>query len=185
MSRKSRLYVSILLLVCLYNLQGTSSRFPHASLLNMSHLDMMGCKKRKRGERVFRFKTFGENGYPIEFDGSFLENVKALLELGQSESSSCIGVPCWSFELEINRQPPLHVLLYVIEEPIEASLSHHCKHCLYVGNTLKNSILVSYIPEYVIKWTRINGRKFWKPPKIRKIIGFITIMNCTRDPHNL
>ncbi|KAK3442503.1 hypothetical protein EUGRSUZ_B02649 [Eucalyptus grandis] len=99
----------------------------------MSHLDLTACKKRKRGERVFSFKTFGENGYPIEFDGSFLENVKALLELGQPESSSCIGVPCWSFELEINRQPPLHVLLYVIEEPIEASLSRHCKHCLYVG----------------------------------------------------
>ncbi|XP_030551641.1 PHD finger protein MALE STERILITY 1 [Rhodamnia argentea] len=99
----------------------------------MSHWDLMGCKKRKRGERVFRFKSFGESGYPVDFNGSFLENVKALLELGQSESGSCVGVPCWSFELEINCQPPLHVLLYVIEEPIEASLSHHCKHCLYVG----------------------------------------------------
>ncbi|KAL0296535.1 UNVERIFIED_CONTAM: PHD finger protein PERSISTENT TAPETAL CELL 1 [Sesamum radiatum] len=46
----------------------------------MSQLDLSGCKKRKRGERVFKFKVFGERGYPAEFNGStFQENVRALL----------------------------------------------------------------------------------------------------------
>ncbi|XP_012072383.1 PHD finger protein MALE STERILITY 1 [Jatropha curcas] len=101
----------------------------------MSHLDITSnCKKRKRGEKVFRFKNFGENGYPVEFDGSFRENVKALLELGYSESNICTGIPSWSFQLEVSCHPPFYILLFVIEEPIEASLDHYCcKHCLYVG----------------------------------------------------
>ncbi|XP_050232280.1 PHD finger protein MALE STERILITY 1 [Mercurialis annua] len=100
----------------------------------MSHLELMsGCKKRKRGEKMFRFKTFGENGYPIEFNGSFRENVKELLEFGYCESSICSGIPSWSFQLEVSCQPPFHILLFVIEEPIDASIDQHCKHCLYVG----------------------------------------------------
>lgn len=99
----------------------------------MSSLDLTGCKKRKREEKIFRFKSFGEYGYPIEFDGSFIDNLKGLLECGQMEGSSCDGFPTWSFQLEISRHPPIYKLLWVIEEDIEASSSHHCKHCLYVG----------------------------------------------------
>ncbi|OAY25374.1 PHD finger protein MALE STERILITY 1 [Manihot esculenta] len=99
----------------------------------MSHLDITNCKKRKRGDKVFRFKTFGEHGYPVEFDGSFRHNVEALLEFGYSENKICRGIPSWSFQLEVSCHPPFHILLFVIEEPIEASVEHHCKHCLYVG----------------------------------------------------
>ncbi|KAF4353951.1 hypothetical protein F8388_011119, partial [Cannabis sativa] len=106
--------------------------------MSSSHLDLSGCKKRKRGERVFRFKNFGENGYPVEFVGCFRENVKALLEFGHLESNLCTtGMPCWSFQLEIHRHPPLHVLLFVVEEPInDASNSivdRSCNQCQYVG----------------------------------------------------
>ncbi|KAF5748094.1 putative DNA binding protein [Tripterygium wilfordii] len=100
----------------------------------MSHLEETSCKRRKRGgERVYRFKTFGECGYPAEFDGSFKDNVKALLEFGHSERNLCSGMQSWSFQLEVHRHPPFHVLLLVVEEPTEASLNHHCKHCQYIG----------------------------------------------------
>lgn len=101
----------------------------------MSHLDLIGSKKRKRGERVFIFKSFGEPGYPVESVGPFRENVKALLEFGHLESSSCGEMPSWSFLLELHRHPPVQILLFVIEEPVEASLINpHCKHCQYAGN---------------------------------------------------
>ncbi|CAK7326869.1 unnamed protein product [Dovyalis caffra] len=99
----------------------------------MSYLDLISNKKRKREERVFRFKIFGENGYPVEFDGSFEQNIKKLLELAHFEGNICRRMPSWSFKLEVIRQPTFHILLFVVEEPIEASLEHHCKHCKYVG----------------------------------------------------
>ncbi|XP_010536249.1 PREDICTED: PHD finger protein MALE STERILITY 1, partial [Tarenaya hassleriana] len=36
-------------------------------------------------------------------------------------------------KLEVHRHPPLHLLLFIIEEPIESSLELRCNHCLYVG----------------------------------------------------
>lgn len=106
--------------------------------INMSlYLDVGGAgacrKRRRRGEKVFKFKSFGENGCPVEFDGSFRENVKALLEYGHLESNLCNGMSSWSFQLEVHRHPPLHILFFVVEEPVEASVDLHCKHCQYVG----------------------------------------------------
>lgn len=94
-------------------------------------------KKRKRGEsRVFRLKTFGETGHPAEMNElSFRDNLGKLLEFGHFESSGLMG--SWSFQLEVNRHPnPLYVLLFVVEEPIEASLNLRCNHCQYVGDVL-------------------------------------------------
>ncbi|CAF2337787.1 unnamed protein product [Brassica rapa subsp. narinosa] len=91
-------------------------------------------KKRKRGEsRVFRLKTFGETGHPAEMNQfSFRDNLGKLLEFGHFESSGLMG--SWSFQLEVHRHPnPLYVLLFVVEEPIEASLNLRCNHCQYVG----------------------------------------------------
>lgn len=105
----------------------------------MSHLDLTGCKKRKRGERVFRFKSFGEKGYPVEFLGPFRENVKALLEFGHLESDLCPRMPSWSFQLEVHRHPPVHVLLFIIEESIDISVNRHCKQCQFVGKVSQNS----------------------------------------------
>lgn len=108
----------------------------------MSNLGISRCKKRKRYSedcKVFRFKSFGENGHPVEFaKGSFRENVKALLEFGHPETRLCgKGMPCWSFQLQVHRHPPLHVLLFVVEEPFDADntslLDHCCKQCYYVG----------------------------------------------------
>lgn len=109
----------------------------------MSNLDVSDFKKRKRysGDcRVFRFKSFGENGHPVEFaNGSFRENVKALLEFGHLETKLCSkGMPCWSFQLEVHRHPPLHILLFVVEQPIDydaSLLNRHCKQCHYVGKS--------------------------------------------------
>ncbi|KZV46417.1 PHD finger protein MALE STERILITY 1-like [Dorcoceras hygrometricum] len=75
---------------------------------------------------------FGERGYPAEFDGSFHENVRALLEFGQFESGACGGRASWSFQLEARRHPLLHLFLFVVEEPVELSVELHCKHCRYI-----------------------------------------------------
>ncbi|KAK7274834.1 hypothetical protein RIF29_15933 [Crotalaria pallida] len=99
----------------------------------MLSVDIIGNKKRKRCGRVFRFKNFGEPGYPVMFSGPFRENVKALLEYANLENNLGMGMPMWSFQLEVHHQPPLHILLFVIEEPIETSLNRYCKHCQYVG----------------------------------------------------
>ncbi|KAF3432045.1 hypothetical protein FNV43_RR26784 [Rhamnella rubrinervis] len=107
----------------------------------MSNLDASDFKKRKRysGDcRVFRFKNFGENGHPVEFtNASLRENLKALLEFGHLETKLCCkGMPCWSFQLEVHRHPPLHILLFVVEQHIDddaSQLNRHCKQCHYVG----------------------------------------------------
>ncbi|KAL3635903.1 hypothetical protein CASFOL_020450 [Castilleja foliolosa] len=98
----------------------------------MSQLDLSGCRKRKRGERVFKFKVFGERGYPTEFNGSFHENLRALLEFGHV--GRCGGaMSSWSFQLEVRRHPSMHLFLFVVEEPIELSLELRCNHCHYIG----------------------------------------------------
>lgn len=100
----------------------------------MSHSDLMSSKKRKRGDRIFKFKSFGEHGYPVEPLGAFRENVKALLELGHLETNLCDAkTKCWSFQLEIHRHPSAHALFFVVEESIDASPNRHCKQCQYIG----------------------------------------------------
>ncbi|CAN0924191.1 PHD finger protein MALE STERILITY 1 [Linum grandiflorum] len=117
--------------------------------MSRQHSDVSCCpRKRKRGgggggggERVFRFKSFGQKGYPIEFEGcSFRQNVEALVEVGNSESNNNVvwnngvgSMRSWSFQLEVNRHPPSHVFLFVLEELIEKSIDQHCKHCQYTG----------------------------------------------------
>ncbi|XP_009775431.1 PHD finger protein MALE STERILITY 1 [Nicotiana sylvestris] len=103
--------------------------------IKMSNLDLSGSKKRKRNDqRVFKFKTFGEQGFPTEFIGcNFEQNVKLLLEFAQPEENGDHAMASWSFQLEVHRHPPMHIYLFVVEEPVELSLSHHCKHCKYIG----------------------------------------------------
>lgn len=106
-------------------------------------------KKRKRGEsRVFRLKTFGETGHPAEMNElSFRDNLGKLLEFGHFESSGLMG--SWSFQLEVHRHPnPLHVLLFVVEEPIEASLNLRCNHCQYVGDVIFSFLFFTYLSMY-------------------------------------
>lgn len=102
----------------------------------MSQLDLTGFRKRKRVERVFKFKVFGERGYPTNFNGSFQENVRALLEFGQLENGVCGATASWSFQLEVHRHPLLNLFLFVVEEPIELSLELTCKQCQYVGRVI-------------------------------------------------
>ncbi|XP_027913349.1 PHD finger protein MALE STERILITY 1 [Vigna unguiculata] len=97
----------------------------------MLNVDVNGNNKRKRCGRVFRFKNFAEPGYPVMFGGPFRENVNSLLEYANLETH--LSMPMWSFQLEVHHHPPLHILLFVIEEPTQALLNRHCKHCQYVG----------------------------------------------------
>ncbi|KAL2925916.1 PHD finger protein MALE STERILITY 1 [Bienertia sinuspersici] len=108
--------------------------------IKMSQLEYVhGCNKRRKrssaDQRVFRFKSFCEPGYPAQFDGPFWKNVKSLLEFGNMESiHSANGMISWSFQLEVHRHRPEHRLfLFVIEEPIEASIYRYCRHCRYIG----------------------------------------------------
>ncbi|KAL9233392.1 hypothetical protein vseg_008403 [Gypsophila vaccaria] len=106
----------------------------------MSQLEYIhGCNKRRKraspDQRVFRFKSFCEPGYPAEFSGPFWKNVRALLEFGHMENNqSGNGMISWSFQLEVHRHKPDHrVFLFIIEEPIEASICRYCKYCRYIG----------------------------------------------------
>ncbi|XP_010674317.2 PHD finger protein MALE STERILITY 1 isoform X1 [Beta vulgaris subsp. vulgaris] len=106
----------------------------------MSQLEYLhSCNKRRKrssaDQRVFRFKSFCEPGYPAQFDGPFWKNVRALLEFGHMESNlSNNGMVSWSFQLEVHRHKPHHrVFLFVIEEPIEGSIYRYCRHCRYIG----------------------------------------------------
>ncbi|KNA19734.1 hypothetical protein SOVF_058800 [Spinacia oleracea] len=107
----------------------------------MSQLEYLhsSCNKRRKrssaDQRVFRFKSFCEPGYPTQFEGPFWKNVRALLEFGHMESiHSTNGMISWSFQLEVHRHRPDHrVFLFVIEEPIETSNYLYCRHCRYIG----------------------------------------------------
>ncbi|KAK1263960.1 PHD finger protein MALE STERILITY 1 [Acorus gramineus] len=99
------------------------------------HNNVGCCKKRKRGERVFKFKSFGHPGHPAaDFDRPFHQNIRALLEFGHPEPSLLGGcLPCWSFQLEIHGNPPVIIYLYVVEEQIKSSSCRHCHHCRHIG----------------------------------------------------
>ncbi|KAK8478979.1 hypothetical protein V6N13_096194 [Hibiscus sabdariffa] len=65
-----------------------------------SYLDVGGgCRKRRRrrgSERFFKLKSLSENGWPVEFDGSFRDNIKALVECGHMETILCNdGLECF------------------------------------------------------------------------------------------
>ncbi|KAI3865397.1 hypothetical protein MKX03_021628 [Papaver bracteatum] len=99
----------------------------------MKHLNSTSFKKRKRIERIFRFRTFCEPGHPIEFNGPFRDNIRKLVEFARVESRLSEGMNSWSFQLELNRHPAMCISLFIIEEPIEKSASRHCHYCRYVG----------------------------------------------------
>ncbi|MQM08469.1 hypothetical protein Taro_041326 [Colocasia esculenta] len=93
-------------------------------------------KKRRRGSRIFRLKTFCDPGHPVHFKAgsSFQENVSSLLEFGnQEESLHGPATRCWSFQLEVHRNPPSSVLLFVVEEMVEKSHPLRCQHCSFIG----------------------------------------------------
>lgn len=95
-----------------------------------------GCKKRKRGDKVFKFRTFCEPGYPANFNGPFHQNIRSLLEFGHLEDTGLWGgLQSWSFQLELHRHPPVIVSMYVMEEPIEKSRYRHCNQCRCVGKS--------------------------------------------------
>lgn len=112
----------------------------------MSNLDFSGFKKRKRGDRVYKFKAFCDQGYPVEFKGSFQQNVRALLEFGQMESGLCYPLSSWSFQLEVHRHPTITVLLFVVEEPVEMCPNLCCRHCQYTGLVFCLSFMGIYLP---------------------------------------
>ncbi|GJR20434.1 hypothetical protein Tco_0968961 [Tanacetum coccineum] len=74
----------------------------------MSSLDPSGCKKRKRVERVFKFKAFGEQGYPIESCGPFRAHCDGSSRYGNLEMVVRERKEFWSFQLEVHRHPPSH-----------------------------------------------------------------------------
>ncbi|XP_077230809.1 RING/FYVE/PHD zinc finger superfamily protein [Tasmannia lanceolata] len=101
--------------------------------MHMNNRSSGECRKRKRGDRVFRFKSFCDPGHPVDFHSSFQQNIRMLLEFGHIDTNLSRGMKLWSFQLELYRNPPMHTLFFVIEEPIEKSIHRHCQHCRCVG----------------------------------------------------
>ncbi|KAF5197390.1 Phd finger protein male sterility [Thalictrum thalictroides] len=99
----------------------------------MTHINSTSCKRRKRGGKVFGFKTFCDQGNPVDFSGPFRDNIKKLLDFTHSENTLNGGMKCWSFQLELDHHSPVHFSLFIIEEVMETSVSRHCHHCQYIG----------------------------------------------------
>lgn len=93
-----------------------------------------GSRKRKREEKIFQFESFCEPGHPIQFNGSFNENVKALVAFGHQESVVREGMKCWSFQLDLHQYPSTCMRLFIAEETVGMSLYRHCHYCRSVGN---------------------------------------------------
>ncbi|XP_020083265.1 PHD finger protein PERSISTENT TAPETAL CELL 1 [Ananas comosus] len=102
-------------------------------MANKMVITLGGSRKRKKRERVFRFETFCEPGHPALFDGSFHENMRALLGFGNSESVAQGEAQCWSFQLELHHHPSSLVRLFIVEEDVEKSPYRHCRLCRFVG----------------------------------------------------
>ncbi|XP_073010909.1 PHD finger protein PERSISTENT TAPETAL CELL 1 [Typha latifolia] len=96
-------------------------------------INLGGSRKRKRGERVFRFECFCEPGHPSHFNGSFQENIRTLLRFGHSEVVAQGDVNCWSFQLELSHHPPTLVRMFVVEEDVGKSPCRRCHCCRAVG----------------------------------------------------
>ncbi|CAA6664732.1 unnamed protein product [Spirodela intermedia] len=101
----------------------------------MMHTANGTSRKRMRGDRILRLKTFCDPGHPVNFKGSsFRENVSSLLEFGcRAEGWNGPGTNCWTFQLEVHRNPPACISLFVVEELVEMSDSLRCHHCTSIG----------------------------------------------------
>ncbi|ONK67088.1 uncharacterized protein A4U43_C06F15570 [Asparagus officinalis] len=90
-------------------------------------------RKRKRGEKVFRFESFCAPRQPILFSGSFRDNVKALLDFGHQEDGVHEGMQFWSFRLELHQYPSTFVRMFIAEEAVGLSQNRQCLFCRFAG----------------------------------------------------
>ncbi|XP_057849944.2 PHD finger protein MALE MEIOCYTE DEATH 1-like [Cryptomeria japonica] len=99
----------------------------------MHVVDLDHCKKRKRGERVFRFHSFGDPACPADYYGAFRNNVRKFLEeFAEKKDTNVEGMPLWSILLREDSQFA-QIPLFVIEESLQNSLHPHCDHCRCIG----------------------------------------------------
>ncbi|KAH9330687.1 hypothetical protein KI387_002795, partial [Taxus chinensis] len=99
----------------------------------MQIVDMGHGKKRKRGERIFGFHSFGDPACPADYYGAFRDNVRKFLEeYAEREDYNVEGMPLWSIMLREDSHSA-QIPVFVIEESVHNSLHPHCDHCRCIG----------------------------------------------------
>lgn len=100
------------------------------------HINVGGSRKRKRGDQIYRFDSFGEPGQPTHFNGTFQENIEALFGHGHPETSDHEGMKLRSFQLELHHHPPTILRLFIVEEFVGMSPYRRCHYCRSAGTIL-------------------------------------------------
>lgn len=90
-------------------------------------------RKRRRGDRLFGFHTFGDPGCPADYYGPFRDNIRRFLEeCAEPELYNVEGMPAWSVGLTEDSSGS-RISLLIIEEGMRDSLHPHCDHCRCIG----------------------------------------------------
>ncbi|XP_038985288.1 PHD finger protein PERSISTENT TAPETAL CELL 1 [Phoenix dactylifera] len=97
------------------------------------HNNLGGSRKRKRGDQIYTFDSFGEPGQPTDFNGTFQENIEALLGYGHLEAPDHEDMKFRSFQLELHRHPQTILRLFIVEELVGMSLCRRCRYCHSAG----------------------------------------------------
>ncbi|KAI3967293.1 hypothetical protein MKW92_024363 [Papaver armeniacum] len=96
----------------------------------------MNVHKRRKFDttKLYKFHRFCEADYPPDFTGLFSENIKRFAEKCGEKDADIEGCSTW-FTLLVKNDNGSYkeVLLYTIEESVEASKLPSCDHCLFTG----------------------------------------------------
>lgn len=90
-------------------------------------------RKRKRGERLFAFQSFGDPGFPADYYGPFRDNVRAFLDECAESEVNIDGMPTWCIALEDDSTQGTRINLLVFVEGVRESLHPHCDQCRCIG----------------------------------------------------
>ncbi|GLJ12291.1 hypothetical protein SUGI_0188160 [Cryptomeria japonica] len=97
------------------------------------YVNCQNRRKRKRGEKLFDFQTFGDPGCPADYDLPFRDNIRVFLEeCAEREPYNIDGNPAWIVLLQGETQSAI-IPLHVVEENALNSPNPHCDQCRCVG----------------------------------------------------
>lgn len=92
------------------------------------------CRKRKRKPKVYNLQRFGEEGFPINRNGSFRDNIRVFLrECAEVEEYNIRGMPVWCTLLSHETKNSV-IPLYTVEEDVIRSPEPYCDHCRCTGS---------------------------------------------------
>jgi len=91
------------------------------------------CRKRKRKPKVYNLQRFGEDGFPIQRNGAFRDQIRVFLrDCAEIEDYDIRGMPVWCTLLSHETKSSL-IPLYIVEENVKHSSEPYCDHCRCTG----------------------------------------------------